>query len=483
MQNDIPIKISDYIKELELACQKCTRGILKVDQAEQLIQGIRTSLRGMLPTDSDAYHLYNRHVSGNTIWWEVTQAHGYVELPNCSNIENEIKILKQILSEHTSEHPVNSLDTSEILHICKGERAKALRLIYSIMQNAKTSLVIIDPYLDNSIYDYITSLEPKVAFKILTNENNLKPIFVKTAKELLDEHWNIVVKSNTNYHDRYIIVDDTDIWTLGSSIKNAGDKEHTIVRITNAGEIKRIKEVYNASWEDSITLCDGNGYDVVAYRVDLQFPVFIENEDENTAYAKAKKQGEKWINKVEKNIGQTFQLVTPALDTIEYIATNLGNLKLKLNWKYRGFNGTSYFIASTMIIETSDVSALDKIIKAGQYPYWAIYYTLDSELNLEAIQEEMHKRTGYGGWIGGSSIDRSGNKNIVTLEYKNELGISIQLHRGSAGHGLIILSCPKGERRKGFKKAHEVFTPTKILSILNGEYSPTAFKNLVDKAS
>lgn len=125
---------------------------------------------------------------------------------------------------------------------------------------------------------------------------------------------------------------------------------------------------------------------------------------------------------------------------------------------------------------------LNRIIDAGNYPYWAIYYRLDSELDLNIIQKEMNDRTGDSGWIGASSKDANGNINSETLEYRN-LDLLIQIHTGKSAQYQIILSYLKGGLSRGFKKAHKVFTPNKILSLLYGEHSPIEFKKLVDKAS
>jgi hypothetical protein len=48
---------------------------------------------------------------------------------------------------------------------------------------------------------------------------------------------------------------------------------------------------------------------------------------------------------------------------------------------------------------------------------------LDTELDLDAIQNEMYKRTGDSGWVGGYKEDTDGNKIPITLEYRNPLGL------------------------------------------------------------
>ncbi len=148
-----------------------------------------------------------------------------------------------------------------------------------------------------------------------------------------------------------------------------------------------------------------------------------------------------------------------------------------------GFDGTEYFISTDINVETSERSVLDKVIVAGKHPYWAIYYTLDAKLDLDSIQKEMHKRTGDSGWVGGYTVDEQENKIATNLEYKNSLGLLIHLNRGSTGQSLITLNYRRGGLDRGFRKAHNVFTPKTIMSLLYGEYTPIAFKKLIDQAS
>jgi hypothetical protein len=88
----------------------------------------------------------------------------------------------------------------------------------------------------------------------------------------------------------------------------------------------------------------------------------------------------------------------------------------------------------------------------------------------------MKELTGNSGWIGGYTTDKDGKKNPMSLEYSN-LNISVQI----SGQGLITLTYQ--ELGKGFMNAHKIFTPVKILSLLYGEFSPIALKNLIDEAT
>jgi hypothetical protein len=253
--------------------------------------------------------------------------------------------------------------TREEYHFTKGELSRATMTIYGIMKSANSSLLIIDSWVDESIYKLIQSLDQSIAFKIITNESKLKPIFIDITSKLHKEGWDLIVKSSPSFHDRYLVIDDEYIWHLGASVKDAGVRDFTINKIKDTQEKGRIKASYNNVWLDSVTLFDGSEYSVAEYRVDLQFPTYIQNSDEDIAKSKAKTLLEKWINKVEKRLDVNIRVISTGPERIEGLLIISGHVRLELTWKDRGFDGSSYFIASDINIRTSDKAALNRVIK------------------------------------------------------------------------------------------------------------------------
>jgi hypothetical protein len=376
--DNITINLDKHIKNLEKAQEKCKKGILRLEDAKKIVSNTREELDGILPEKSDVYEMYNRFKLDNPLWWNTNV---YASKSDCEKIENELIILRKLLSELRSMDSRSSIEEKVQIHIKEGERGKAIMIIYDIMEKSQKSLVVIDPYLDQSLYKSITSLDKNIIFQLLTNEKNLKPIFLETAKQLKDENWHIIVKSTTKFHDRYIIIDNKEVWQLGASIKDAGNKDFTINKIVDDELLEEIIESYKNAWQDSVTLWSGIEFKVTNYRVDLQFPVFIKNNDEATAKSEAKKTVLEWIKKVEKKLGVKFQTHSQDSELIEGSFPTINDLHLELSWKYKGFSRSEYFIAGYVVITAPNMSSLDRLIKAGGHPYWAIYNTLDSKLD------------------------------------------------------------------------------------------------------
>jgi hypothetical protein len=70
--DQIATKLSEYIEELDESPCKMHKGIMKVNTAKELIQGIRKSLSELIPTNSDAYAIYEAYRLEKTLWFTTT---------------------------------------------------------------------------------------------------------------------------------------------------------------------------------------------------------------------------------------------------------------------------------------------------------------------------------------------------------------------------------------------------------------------------
>jgi len=470
-------KVSELITELEQAFEKGKKGILKIEDAQELITSVRKELSELLTEGSDPYELYNRYKLENTLWWN-DKGHGYAEKSDLSNVENEIEQLRIILKVINPDLIEEDTTSANEYHFKKGDFSGPPATIFNIMKTAKKSIMIIDSYLDESIFDYIKSLDKSVSFKILTTGKELKPIIPKIAEQCLKEDWNITLKGSEEFHDRYIIIDDEIVWHVGYSIKDLGRKESTISKINQKSELDKIFESIEHAWQDSITHVDGISMDIVDWRVDIGIPFKILDEDEDTAKLNAQEQCNKWIKNIKKKYDDDIVSYSESDDEyVVEISDKPGNAVLNLNWNSKQYDGTSYFIIASLSIHTSNKAMLDSIIKLLKCSYWALYYTLKNNLELQHILEDIEKSTGDPLWVGGYKKNKVGEEIPQILEYRHSSSILIQLH----ANGRMIISLLKGPFDKGFKKLYELITPNKIMSILYGEYSPKQLKKLLDK--
>ncbi len=97
--------------------------------------------------------------------------------------------------------------------------------IRTILQKARNRIVIVDPYVDQSILTLLsTCAKPGMNVRILSSK--LPSDFVLEATRWLSQHSgsSLEVRTAKEFHDRFIVLDDTACWHVGCSIKDAGNK-------------------------------------------------------------------------------------------------------------------------------------------------------------------------------------------------------------------------------------------------------------------
>jgi len=246
--DEIISKLEENIVELESMVKPCAQGILRTTEVHNNLIRIRNSTIKSLPHDSTAYRLYDRYLRENRKWF-IDTISGYIHHDNCVYIDEEISMLKELISEIRPELTLTNLITKDEVHFEKGELVKAGNHIYKIMLQTKRSLKIIDPYLDNTIFDFICSLDPTIIFKLITR--NPSTIFDHLLRLGKEEGLKIEVRKSDSFHNRYLIIDNNHAWDLGASIKDAGRKDFTIKRFTDEQEIRKLITRFDEEWSKS----------------------------------------------------------------------------------------------------------------------------------------------------------------------------------------------------------------------------------------
>ena len=103
-----------------------------------------------------------------------------------------------------------------------GEIFDAYKFVSDIFRSAKKSIVIIDNYIDNTVLVHLTDVKKNVNVKILTKSvsDKLKLDIEKFKKQ----HLSIEVKVFKRSHDRFIIIDEKEVYHFGASLKDLGKK-------------------------------------------------------------------------------------------------------------------------------------------------------------------------------------------------------------------------------------------------------------------
>lgn len=142
----------------------------------------------------------------------------YQTLTNINNklIEHDKKI----------DYLFSIFDKKEHLFL-PGTEYDAYREITKILKAAKEEIIIIDGYVDVTLLDIIKELNTNVVL-ITKNKNNLKKIEIDKYN---NQYNNLQIIKNDTFHDRYIILDNKEIYHIGTSLNHAGKRVFSINKL------------------------------------------------------------------------------------------------------------------------------------------------------------------------------------------------------------------------------------------------------------
>ena len=123
----------------------------------------------------------------------------------------------------------------------EGQIYDAYSLIIDIIKKAKTKITIIDNYVDDSILKMLTKKNKNVEVTILTsNKSNIQKLDIQKFNK---EYPILKVARTEKFHDRFIILDNTELYHLGASIKDLGKKCFAISKVENKEVVELIRKV------------------------------------------------------------------------------------------------------------------------------------------------------------------------------------------------------------------------------------------------
>lgn len=103
-----------------------------------------------------------------------------------------------------------------------GQVFDAYTLIADIVRSAKKSILLIDNYIDDTVLTHLCKKEPKVKVTLLTK--TISKQLQLDIKKANTQYPNIQTKVVTKAHDRFLIIDEKEVYHLGASLKDLGKK-------------------------------------------------------------------------------------------------------------------------------------------------------------------------------------------------------------------------------------------------------------------
>ena len=138
--------------------------------------------------------------------------------------DTNIKLLQQSFDEFSSKEKVNHI-------FYDGQIYDAYSLLINILGMAKKEIIIIDNYAGKELFDITKNI--MVNIKVYTK--NIDEIAIKKYRQ---EYSNIEIINTDIFHDRFIILDNSELYNIGSSLKDIGKKCSSINKIEDNNILK-----------------------------------------------------------------------------------------------------------------------------------------------------------------------------------------------------------------------------------------------------
>lgn len=121
-----------------------------------------------------------------------------------------------------------------------GQIYDSYSLIIDIIKTAKSKILIIDNYIDDSILKMLSKKNKNVEVVILTSQNsNISKLDITKFNK---QYATLKIAYTNKFHDRFIAIDNKELYHCGASLKDLGKKCFAISKMNDIEHIKRLEE-------------------------------------------------------------------------------------------------------------------------------------------------------------------------------------------------------------------------------------------------
>ena len=146
------------------------------------------------------------------------------------NHENRIQLL---------ENTLDSFKEQKIKKIFfEGQIYDAYSILIDILNKAKNEIIIIDNYASKELLDIFKDINLKIIIVSKNVDSVLKEKYTKQYK-------NVEFIDNNSFHDRFIILDRSKLYTCGASFKDLGKKCFAISEFNDINYLEQIINTLN----------------------------------------------------------------------------------------------------------------------------------------------------------------------------------------------------------------------------------------------
>ncbi len=256
MDKSIVRQLERFAEESTAALEELESGHLYSEEAYTLMGKINSFLKENLEPDTKEFRIFDK-LKGKISQWK-TEKRNLNSSKNYASTEERTKlrqwdnILKELLAFSDPEFLRDLSREKTQFFLPSDDAYRAKKLFWKLMKKAQRSIVVVDEYLDDKIFDYIESLDAHIMIQLLTGRK--KPIFKTLYDALKVQRGNLEARENQACHDRYLIIDDSEVWHSGNSFNGIGKKAFQVNKLNDESERQKYLAYFQDWWKNSSVL-------------------------------------------------------------------------------------------------------------------------------------------------------------------------------------------------------------------------------------
>ena len=149
--------------------------------------------------------------------------------------------LKQLETDRKLEEVFNYIATNAEVKqniFFDGQIYDAFSFIVGLIKKAKKEIILIDNYVDVNTLNILCKKNQGINVVIATAGKG--SLSAKDITKFNAQYPKLSVKTTTNFHDRFLILDKSEVYHIGASIKDAGKKSFGMTKIEDKDLVKSL---------------------------------------------------------------------------------------------------------------------------------------------------------------------------------------------------------------------------------------------------
>lgn len=177
--------------------------------------------------------------------------HGYMHRHDLELLLRDIKYCIDVLSQVPMVNDSSIKITREGMFLA-GQYFDALQQISDFFSQAKRDIIIIDNYVDENVLNLVTSKKSVVKINILTKV--VSAALRTKALAFNKQYGGLSIRTSDIFHDRFLMIDSTEFYHLGASIKNLGRRGFMFSRIEEPIVIDALLDAWTQEWQRAVVI-------------------------------------------------------------------------------------------------------------------------------------------------------------------------------------------------------------------------------------